>query len=409
MPETTPFDLPFNEAIAYFQAKGMTLSPEGWRQVWQDANARAFTVARVTSMDVLTDIRSEVQKALDAGISLGEFKRNLIPTLQKKGWFTPKGETPQVELPDGTIRKRLTPWRLETIYRTNLQSAYSVGRYQQMMDVAQDRPYWQYHAIMDSRTRPAHAAMDGKVYDHRHPIWNTWYPPNGFNCRCFVSTLSARQVAERGLKESTKGVDELPDEGWRYNVGEAPLKLGDDWLSGPYQEKPGQKTFRDFARPDIRDVAQEFRKESPAQMPTAKVAGFESSFAEALLVTGLDGAEKYRIIHTGDGEQALLNGMQLKHLYESGDGRERFIPYIIPTLEGPFEVYLTEYENRAGRTILRKRYIGLFEGAEKENYLVVLDLGRDGSVLWNDFVREKNKINGARVGILIYSENAPRL
>lgn len=233
MPEAVPFSLPFEEAIAFFASKGFAVSPESWRDVWQDANAHSFTVARVTAMDVLQDLKAEVDKALTEGVSLEQFKKDLIPNLARKGWFAPKGEAAKVELPDGTIRKRLTPWRLETIWRTNIQTAYSVGRYRQMTEpaVAEARPYWQYKAIMDRVTRPNHAAMNNKVYDHRHPIWNTWYPPNGFHCRCYVKTLSVDQVRERGLQP---GIDPPgafePDEGWRYNPGQAGLDAWQpDW------------------------------------------------------------------------------------------------------------------------------------------------------------------------------------
>lgn len=242
-PNAVPFSLPFDEAIAYFQAKGYAISPDSWRDVWQDANARAFTVARVTAMDVLVDIKAEVDRALAEGVSLDEFKKNLAQRLQAKGWFAPKGEAPKVELPDGTIRKRLTPWRLETIWRTNIQTAYSVGRYMQMTDpdVAEARPYWQYKAILDRRTRPAHAAMHDKVYDRRHPIWNTWYPPNGFHCRCYVKTLSADQVAARGLGPEIDPPGRFePDEGWRYNPGEAGLNAWQPDLTSYPEALAGQ-------------------------------------------------------------------------------------------------------------------------------------------------------------------------
>ncbi|CAH8721330.1 hypothetical protein HTL2_006310 [Paenibacillus melissococcoides] len=45
--------------------------------------------------------------------------------------------------------------------------------------------------------------MHGRVFRADDPIWNTWYPPNGFRCRCTVRTLSERQVRERGLKVET--------------------------------------------------------------------------------------------------------------------------------------------------------------------------------------------------------------
>lgn len=75
------------------------------------------------------------------------------------------------------------------------------------------RPYWQYDAVNDSHTRPSHLAMDGKVFPADSPIWDTWYPPNGFRCRCAVQTLSKRQVEERGLtvEEKVPTAAELSD------------------------------------------------------------------------------------------------------------------------------------------------------------------------------------------------------
>jgi len=211
--------LPFQEAIQFFQEKGLSLSPESWRDIWQKAHTTAFTVARVTAVDVLEDIRQAVDQAIDAGTPLAEFKKGLSKLLERKGWLSPRGEDAEITLPDGTIRKRLTPWRLDTIYRTNLQSSYATGRYRQMIEVARRRPYWMYDAVGDMRTRPSHAAMDGKVYRFDHPFWDEWYPPNGFNCRCTVRTLSARQMEGSQLTEQTTGVGQKPDAGFAYNPG----------------------------------------------------------------------------------------------------------------------------------------------------------------------------------------------
>lgn len=225
-PDVTPTDLPFDEAVRWFSGKGYAMSPDGWRDVWRDANARAFTVARVTQMDVLQDVRNELQKALDSGMTRDQFRKNLIPILTRKGWFAPKGEDAEVEMPDGTIRKRLTGWRLDNIFHTNMQGAYAVGRYQQMKTVADRRPYWQYHAILDASTRPAHAAQDGKVYHHQHPFWGLWYPPNGFSCRCYPTSLSERQLQARGLRVQERIPADRPDEGFDYNPGEVGINGG---------------------------------------------------------------------------------------------------------------------------------------------------------------------------------------
>jgi len=238
MPEIAYGSLPFQEAIGYFRQKGYAFSPTSWRDVWQKAHARAFTVARVTAMDALVDIREAVDKALKEGISLGEFKKGLRKTLERKGWFAPTGEEAIIKLPDGTIRKRLTAWRLDLIYTQNLQTAYSVGRYKQMMDVKDRRPWWQYMSRLLSTTREEHAAHHETVRHAEHPFWNTWYPPNGFRCKCYVKTLSSRQMKERGLEEEHKGTDLKPDEGWQYNPGKAGL---DAWQPDLNKYDPGAR------------------------------------------------------------------------------------------------------------------------------------------------------------------------
>lgn len=235
MAEAAYGNLPFNEAIKYFSDKGIMLSPDSWRDLWQQAHARAFTVAQATKMDVLAGIRDEVEKAVKTGQSLGQFKKDLRQTLERKGWFAPKGERAEIEMPDGTVRKRLTAWRVENVYKTNLQTAYSVGRYKQMMASA-IRIYWQYMAIMDAVTRPEHGAQHGKVYHRDHPFWNQWFPPNGFGCRCYVKTISGRQMKQRNLTEETQGVKEKPDEGWRYNPGKAGLDAWKPDLEGYKKE-----------------------------------------------------------------------------------------------------------------------------------------------------------------------------
>jgi SPP1 gp7 family putative phage head morphogenesis protein len=212
--------LPFDEAIKFFVEKGLVISPSSWRDVWAEANVHAFTVARVSAMDVLEDIHREVDRASSAGITLDEFKASLEDTLARKGWLAPPGERPEEILPGGGVRKRLTGWRLETIFRTNVQSAYNAGRYKQMTENASRRPWWMYDAVEDSRTRPAHAAMDGRVYRSDDPVWDRWYPPNGFNCRCTVRTLSDRDMDRRGLKESVAPPKTDPDEGFDYNPGQ---------------------------------------------------------------------------------------------------------------------------------------------------------------------------------------------
>lgn len=240
------FNLPFEEQLEFFRKKGFVISAKSWRDVWQAAHARAFTVARVTALDVLVDIRKELDAAMESGASVAEFKKALKDKLESKGWLAPKGEKAKIKMPDGTTRKRLTGWRLDSIYRENLGTSYQVGRYKQMTEVKELRPFWQYMDAGDGDVRPHHHAQNRKVYHADHPFWNTWYPPNGFACRCYIKTLSKRQMNQRGLTEKTKGVAEKPDKGWRYNPGKAGL---DKW-------KPDLKKYP-------KELRRQFKKEKP--------------------------------------------------------------------------------------------------------------------------------------------------
>jgi SPP1 gp7 family putative phage head morphogenesis protein len=240
------FGLPPERAIEYFQSKGYKLTWD-WRELWQEAQARTFTVAKVMRSDILQDIRSAVDDALNNGTTLADFQKNLTPILQAKGWW---GKTEHVNTVTGeTSTAQLgSPRRLRTIYQTNLQTAYMAGRYRQMKEASDSHPYWQYVAILDGRTRPMHRAMNGRVFRHDDPFWQTHYPPNGFNCRCRVRARTADSIERDGitpdssegrlvdheirmkdgstvrvkaLRVKVEGQDKLfaPDAGWSYNPG----------------------------------------------------------------------------------------------------------------------------------------------------------------------------------------------
>jgi SPP1 gp7 family putative phage head morphogenesis protein len=229
------FNLPPEQAIEALKAKGYSIN-WSWKDMIGEAHAKAFTVAKCMKLDILKDIHSELQSSLEKGTTFATFQKNLMPTLKAKGWWgkVPAGQVPNDDpnfLPPGAGDVQLgSPWRLKTIFNTNLQTAYMAGRYQGMVDTAAVRPYWQYIAVMDAVTRPAHAAMNGRVFPHDDPIWNTWFPPCGFSCRCRTRSLSARELQRYGLSVSRsetnppadqKGRPLEPDEGFAYNPGKA--------------------------------------------------------------------------------------------------------------------------------------------------------------------------------------------
>lgn len=204
--------LPFDEAIAFFSRK-VLLSPDEYRSLIAELRQLAFTVSGITEADILNDIHGQILKGLIDGISFNDFKKALIPKVES-AWGAK------------------APHRLDTIFRTNIQSAYQAGHYKQQREVQSAMPYWQYVAVMDSRTRPAHAALHGKIFRADSDFWQRNYPPNGFNCRCTVVALTTGEVEKLGLPVQNTaqdiadpGFDTSPDAAWKPNLSKYP-----DWL-----------------------------------------------------------------------------------------------------------------------------------------------------------------------------------
>lgn len=187
-------------AIKYFKNKSNTCSWD-WYEIWQDAHKKTFTVAKVMRKDILMDIRNAVNKALEEGKSFNEFKKELKPILQKKGWW---GEQIIVDAQGNAEKIQVgSLYRLKTIYRVNMQVAYQTGRYRTQLDNVNDRPYWEYIAVMDTSTRPEHAELNGLIFRYDDPFWNSFYPPNGWNCRCRVNALSKYKLQNKNVEVSS--------------------------------------------------------------------------------------------------------------------------------------------------------------------------------------------------------------
>jgi len=63
-------------------------------------------------------------------------------------------------------------------------------------------PYLVWWTVGDDRVRQRplhnHAVMHGKVFAIDHPIWKTWWPPAGHNCRCYIGTIPAAEAQALG-------------------------------------------------------------------------------------------------------------------------------------------------------------------------------------------------------------------
>ncbi len=196
--------LPPRDAVAYLESKGIRPTRH-WYDIWQEAQAKAVTVSGMTRLDLLEDVKKGLVDAVKNGKTGKMFIDDLAPILRAKGW-TGKRQSINPKTGEVTEKGPDLPARLSLIFFQNVQSAYMYGRYRAMLANAEERPWWMYIAVLDSRTRPHHRALHRKVFRYDDPFWKTHYPPNGFYCRCRVRALSDAQLEREGLTpESGEG------------------------------------------------------------------------------------------------------------------------------------------------------------------------------------------------------------
>jgi len=279
----------FVEAIDYFSKKEI-MHPDKFYLLAAEARVKAFTVSNVSSLQILKSVHGEVQKSLEEGTTLKEFQKSFDDILFKKGYDP------------------LSPWQVETVFRTNIQTAYSVGRYQGQKERAELRPYLVFNAIDDSRTTELCYELGGsgdpskaKCYRFDHPFWDVFYPPNHFNCRSSVDDLSEEEVKEEGLAvltedqtkkdyypvlpdgtQATEPIPLYPPEGFDVNPGKV---VWEPDLSkyGPEQQKMFNEAYEKRFGP-VRDMDQ----------LKDRLSGIQDNFN----LTGVDGAPVKQLVQS---------------------------------------------------------------------------------------------------------------
>jgi len=191
--------LPFAEAIEFLKQK-IDLATDHWDDIRGEENDHSFIVAGAAKADLLADLHGAVLKGLAQGTTIAEFIRDFEAAVATHGWT---GWT-------GSDTAQGRAWRTATIYETNLRTSYQAGRRAQHVAGAAQRPYLQYHHADGSiHPRPLHVSWNGKILAADDPWWDSHYTPNGWGCRCYVTSLADRDMKRLGKT----GPDPTPDDG----------------------------------------------------------------------------------------------------------------------------------------------------------------------------------------------------
>jgi len=367
MSDITLAPLPMQEAVEFWRDK-IPLSPGQFAQLAKEAKTRAFAVSGIAKGDELATVFQAMEKAIAKGTTFAEFKNDCRDIMARRGWSGPQA------------------WRVENIFRTNIQTAYSVGRYKQMQETKKRRPYWRYSAVDDRRTRPEHLAMDGKIYPADHPFWETWYPPNGYRCRCGVSSLSQNYVDRHNLTVETddptgklfEPIDPqtgekmparllFPDPAWDHNPGKTVWGEVSDDPPSMWQPLPNLKTAGDYRRKSLENISPADIADLDASrlLPAGQSDAFYLAEFAKLYGTG-------KVLTDAAGDPVILSPRsfmrdktnQTWKFNKEGHGES--IPLLEEMVSNPYEIWLTPQKNSKGKIRLSKRYINLWKTPDKK-------------------------------------------
>ncbi len=86
------------------------------------------------------------------------------------------------------------PGVLNTNLRTAVTSSYTASQWTRLQGLKDIYGHYQYKTREDNRVRDAHRLLDNKIFSCNDPIWNTIFPPNGWNCRCYTNALDQEDL-----------------------------------------------------------------------------------------------------------------------------------------------------------------------------------------------------------------------
>ncbi len=230
--EVVPFSSDPMEAIQFLRDK-IDMPTATWTDLWQAEHSRAFTVAGAMSDALVADFHDAIDKAISSGETIDDFRRDFDDIVARYGWDY-----------NGSRN-----WRSRVIFDTNMSTAYAAGRWQQIQQVKDQRPYLRYvHLEGQAHPRPLHEDWDGTILPVDDEWWLTHYPPNGWFCHCTVQSLSQDDLDRYGYTVSdqapasplvsatirtsdgslkTVQVPEGIDPGFAYRPGEMPVSMDD--------------------------------------------------------------------------------------------------------------------------------------------------------------------------------------
>ncbi len=215
--ETDIPPIPFSEAVGFLKSK-VPMTKTEWLSLEKKMRFRAFTMAKLGEVKVIETVKKQLVKVMEGGEGFaGSF--DTIKAIAKAS--------------DAT----LTPFYWETVFRTNVQSAYVAGKlmqYQKFPPTA-----YQLLVIEDVRTSDIcrHLLTQsgyGVVLPVEHPFWKKYgFPPYHMNCRTGICAVYKSQIGKDGNNVENRSMKSFRKFKVQEGFGGNPIEKESWWKLTP--------------------------------------------------------------------------------------------------------------------------------------------------------------------------------
>ena len=177
------FGLTYEEAMEYAEGR-IALTPAQFKKLSDDLKMHAFTVGRLSQLDMIEKVQRLYLKEIgSSNLSVEDFLSSVYEIDGERAGFA---------------------GYYTTVFRTNMQKDYNAGKAQQMME---DPPmYLEFIGIDDDRQSEICRVRNGVIRPYTDPWWDDNWPPLHYNCRSTVREIFAEEAEVLGLKPTR-----LPD------------------------------------------------------------------------------------------------------------------------------------------------------------------------------------------------------
>ena len=404
----------YKEAVDYFKQK-INLPTKRWNDLEGAMHTRAFTVAGAMRNDILSDFRNAVDRAIEKGDSLQDFRNNFYDIAKKWRAADPSFDA-KMEKP------KYGAWRSKVIYQTNMATAAAAAQERQVRDPELKGVFThaKYICQMLPGSREEHKAWNGTVLPVNDPWWDKHSPPNGFGCLCekeFISKYEMKAGDEHETKRPTEpdNTDHI-GENWDYSIGES--DQGVYWASerAEVQEKLKKRIYwKEVPQKGIWSATENSSQNLPIETDTKFAPDkniTKENFAENLAklfgkVNNGIASVSFKDTLTGFEYITRIDANFLsEHLQDKGKSRFENLPLYAETLKNPSEIRIKFMKSlKTGKSAIRAIFWKRFRFNGKDYFVEIVNdsgIGEDFK-LYTSYANSKNA-GRTMTGTVIYQK-----